>query len=57
MLTLAGRAGIFIPLLLTSCYVQWRRRAERHTINPVMVFTTVFYGLTVTAVRGIQHMP
>ncbi|KAF9793004.1 hypothetical protein BJ322DRAFT_1103445 [Thelephora terrestris] len=58
--------GIFVPLLLTSCYVQWRRRAERHTTNPVMVFTTVFYGLTVTAtwvlsftkgMRGILFLP
>ena len=60
-LTQGIRTGIFIPLLLTACHIQWRRRVKRRSVNKVMVFTTVFYGLMIILVCSIccffAHVP
>lgn len=58
ILTLPERIGAFIPLFLVACCVQWRKRSKKRSVNVVMVFTTVFYGLTITSVCSIQnHAP
>lgn len=54
MLTPDVCIGIFLPLVFTAGYVQWQKRLRRDGINKVMVFTTIFYGLAVTAVCGVH---
>ncbi|KAF9646494.1 hypothetical protein BDM02DRAFT_3270923 [Thelephora ganbajun] len=58
--------GIFFVLLIAACYVQWEKFSKRRGVNRIMVFTTVFFGLTVTtdcvlslyrAVRAIFYLP
>jgi len=57
VLTPGGWAGIFVPLVFTAGYVQWKKRLRRDGINKVMVFATVFYGLAVTIVCRIPCVP
>jgi len=41
--------GIFVPLFIAACYVQWEKVSHGRGINYVMVFATVFFGCTITA--------
>jgi len=58
--------GIFVPLLIAAWYVQWDKYSKGRGVNPVMVFTTVFFGVTTTthcalsvyrAIRAISYTP
>ncbi|KAF9652980.1 hypothetical protein BDM02DRAFT_3183308 [Thelephora ganbajun] len=58
--------GVFVPFLLTACYAQCRKLVKGRSVNKVMVFATVFYGLTITlhwvvstvhGLRGILFLP
>ncbi|KAF9779330.1 hypothetical protein BJ322DRAFT_1089812 [Thelephora terrestris] len=40
--------GIFVPLLIAACYVQWEKHSKGRRVHRVMVFTAVFFGLTIT---------
>jgi len=41
--------GIFLALYVASCYVQWKKFSRGGNINHLMAFTTVFFGITITA--------
>ena len=43
-------AGVFIPLFVTACCVQWNKFSKKQEVNRVMVFSTVFFGFTITFV-------
>lgn len=40
--------GIFLILFFAACYVQWDKHSKGRGVNRVMVFTTVFFGFTIT---------
>lgn len=47
---LNGCIGIFVTLFIAACCVQWEKFSERGNLNRLMALSTVFFGITVTAV-------
>ena len=47
-----GSPGIFVPLFIAACYVQWEKVSKGRGLNRLMASATAFFGLTVTTVSG-----
>ena len=56
-LILDGRTGIYVPLFLTACYVQWQKGVKKDYADRIMAITTVFYGLILTMVCNFRRSP
>jgi hypothetical protein len=47
--------GLFIPLFIVASYAQWKKMSMGRKINLVNAFTTIFFGISITAVSNFRR--